>query len=90
MGHLARAGKADIKEVFNHCKKIHSVYSHHDKGFSKERQGFFGRHVTSIPIECFSDPEYRKYLDPKIPYEDRAKEMDKLLRRLDWFDFRKM
>ena len=78
--YIAERRKADIHAVLEECKQQRAINWSSSRGWSKKKEM---RAQAKFPMWMVFHPEYGKYFSPDIPYEDRKKEVDKLLRRLD-------
>jgi len=76
---LARR-RAEIKRTLEECKEQRSLNLLSSNGWNKDKTL---KAKAKIPQWMIFDEEYGKYFDPEIPVEDRAKEKEKLLKRLD-------
>lgn len=68
----------ELYDTLQYCKEQRSINRFSSNGWSKSRTK---RAVASIPTWIVFDKEYGKYFDPHIPYQDRAKEQNKFLKR---------
>ena len=88
MEYLQKAGKRDVREVFDHCKDLTRDYGtfNRNRGFTYD-PGKTMKHVTSIPMWVLFAPEHKKYFDPKQDPHELKKSIDEWIKKNDWFRF---
>lgn len=65
--------------IIKGVKERKSVQRTHRNGFSNDK-GKTMRHTARLPTWILGVPEYAKYFNPSMPFEDRRKEMDKFFK----------
>lgn len=78
--YVNRRHREEIHEILKECREERSENWFSNRGMSS---GGTKKSMAKIPQWMAVDNEYGKYFDPMTPFEDRNKELEKLLKRLD-------
>ena len=83
---IVKIAKRSAEDVFDECKKNLTIYRHHRKGWTNDKEKSM-KHITSIPEWVYFDPEHKKYFDPRMSKEERRKSIDRWILKNDWFRY---